>query len=364
MIPFWRKKHQEEPDKITFTVKNGEILLEKFITTFDGKRNPIRNFSCEELELATNNYDTVNITMIEVYFKFYKGFLQDRQISVLKFKSNEEYAYDECINNIVFASQMCHRHILKLIGCCIETRVPILVFESPVKYGTLRDHIHKHHEPHFESLSWKQRLKITTEIANTFSYLHVGFAKPIVYSNMNLSHFLLEEHYVPKLFDFSFAECIPKGETQIKEAQIRGTMGNMAPEHVMKSVLDEKCDVFGFGLLLLELLTGQSWLNGFLNSFAKKYGDSSETEDEDIKCSSGTEDHHWLWNFVKKINEDNWFVEVVDPIIVGEGLCPEIEQQMKVFAKLAVKCLFESGEDRPTMIDVAKQLRQLYLSAP
>ncbi|KAK0600668.1 hypothetical protein LWI29_017261 [Acer saccharum] len=357
MVPFQRKEYREKQCKTKSTVKNGEILLEKLITTFDGKRNPFRNFSSKELKLATNNFDTMNVIMDRWFFKLYKGFLLDRQISVMKFRSESQRAYDSCINNIVFASQMCHKHILKLIGCCLETEVPILVFESLVKYGTLWDHIHSHHK---ETLSWRQRLKIAMEISHTFAYLHVGFPRPIVYSWMSSSKFLLDEHCVPKLFDFSHAECIPEGETQIKDAEIRGIIGFVAPEHISMAVLDEKCDVYGFGSLLLELLTGQRAIDILV---------SSKTEDEDLQYSSGTEDedsgtqyHDLLGNFMKKINEDNRFIEAVDPIIVGDGLCLEIEQPLKVFRELAVKCLADSGEDRPTMIDAAKQLRQLYLS--
>ncbi|KAK0600010.1 hypothetical protein LWI29_010672 [Acer saccharum] len=337
-------------------VNNGEIFLEKLITTFDGNCNPFRNFSSKELKLATNNYDTMNIIIEDWFFKLYKGFLPDRQISVMKFGSE----YDCCINNIVLASQMCHKHILKLIGCCLETEVPILVFESLVKYGTLKDHILSHHKCHLETLSWRQRLKIAMEISHTFAYLHIGFPRPIVYSLMDSSQFLLDENCVPKLFDFSHAQCIPEGETQIKDAYVGGFHGYIAPEHISSGVLYEKCDVYGFGSLLLELLTGQR---------AYKILVSCTTEDEDLQYSSGIEDEDsgtqyqdLLRNFVKKIKEDNRFIEAVDPIIVGDGLCPEIEQQLKVCMELAFKCPSYSGEDRPTMIDAAKQLRQLYLS--
>ncbi|KAI9185683.1 hypothetical protein LWI28_009651 [Acer negundo] len=245
-----------------------------------------------------------------------------------------------------------------------ETPIPILVFESLFKYGTLQDHIDRHHELHLESLSWRQRLKITMEIANTFAYLHVGFPRPIVYAYISALQFLLDEHYVPKLVDFSYAECIPEGQTQIKGAQVRGFIGFMAPEQ-FNGVLNESCDVYGFGALLFEVLTGQ-WIHNLVRSNEMKDEDfksSSEIKDnEDRELSYKTKEKYWLCNFVKKINEDNRLIEALDPIIVGDGLCPEIEQQLKVCMKLAVKCLSYSGEDRPTMIDVAKQLRQLYLS--
>ncbi|TXG65472.1 hypothetical protein EZV62_006747 [Acer yangbiense] len=160
------------------------------------------------------------------------------------------------------------------------------------------------------------------EISHTFAYLHIGFPRPIVYSFMSPSKFLLDEHCVPKLFDFSNAQCIPEGETQIKDAQLRGTFGYIAPEH-MEGVLDEKSDVYGFG-----------------NENLLRH------------------------DFVKNINGENWFIVVVDPTIIGDGICPETRQQIQVFLELVViKCLSLSGGDRPSMIDVAKQLKQLYLSA-
>ncbi|KAK4852816.1 hypothetical protein QYF36_027262 [Acer negundo] len=203
------------------------------------------------------------------------------------------------------------------------------------------------------------------EISHTFAYLHVGFPRPIVYSWMGLSRFLLDEYLVPKLFDFSFAQCIPEGETHIKYAQSRGYVGYTAPE-LGRGVLNEKCDVYGFGKLLLEILTGQRKMS--------ETEDETETMDEDRKFFARVDDNwlldfetgekNWLCEFVKKINGENGIIVVVDPTIIGDGLCPETRQQIQVFLELVViKCLSHSAGDRPSMIDVAKQLRQLYLSA-
>ncbi|TXG65468.1 hypothetical protein EZV62_006743 [Acer yangbiense] len=210
------------------------------------------------------------------------------------------------------------------------------------------------------------------EISHTFAYLHIGFPRPIVYSLMSPSKFLLDEHCVPKLFDFSLAQCIPEGETQIKDAPVRGILGYVSPEH-MEGVLDEKCDVYGFGSLLLGLLTGQRPSDLIRSMY--EIEDETEIKDEDRKFFARVGDNwsldfetgqnHWSGpTFVKKINGENWFIVVVDPTIIGEGLCPETRQQIKVFLELVViKCLSRSGGDRPSMIDVTKQLKQLYLSA-
>ncbi|KAL5783708.1 hypothetical protein ACOSP7_008737 [Xanthoceras sorbifolium] len=212
-----RNNDLEKVEKTAFLMRNGEILLEKLIASCNGKRNPIRNFSSEEIKQATNDYDTRKVTKTDSLYELYGGFLRDRPIS--------------CFNNIVFASQMSHKNVLKLIGCCLETRVPILVFE-PVAYRTLDDHIHGPRQPHFEPLLW-------------------------THSGIRPSGILLDEHFVAKLFDFSLAKSIPEIETQIKDSVLRGTLGYIAPEHINTALHNEKSDVYSFGALLLVLLTGQ-----------------------------------------------------------------------------------------------------------
>ncbi|KDO40153.1 hypothetical protein CISIN_1g045247mg, partial [Citrus sinensis] len=118
-------------------VRNGATVLKELIASSHGKYNPYRIFSAKELEIATNNYDEREvIKQCDFYItKLYKGFWQERLISVLKFdESLPDSVYKYSINNIVYAAQMDHKHILKLIGCCLETPIPILVFE----YGEYR----------------------------------------------------------------------------------------------------------------------------------------------------------------------------------------------------------------------------------
>ncbi|TXG65466.1 hypothetical protein EZV62_006741 [Acer yangbiense] len=281
-------------------------------------------------------------------------------------KINDDNCFIEAVDPIIVGDGLCPEIEQQLKVCkelavkCLsdsETQIPILVFESVV-YKTLSDRIRN--DDRSQCYEWTQRLKIAIEIANAVAYLHVGFTRPIVSRSIKLANILFDEKCVAKLFDFTLSEVIPEGETHVNNGVVRATMGHIAPEYVYTGDFNEKSDVYSFGILLLELLTGQS---------ASKILVSSITEDEDLQYSSrtededsGTQDHDLFQNFVKKINEDNRLIEAVDPIIVGDGLCPEIEQQFKVCMELVVKCLSYLGEDRPTMIDAAKQLRQLYLS--
>ncbi|KAI9184931.1 hypothetical protein LWI28_002580 [Acer negundo] len=178
------------------------------------------------------------------------------------------------------------------------------------------------------------------EVANSLAYLHVRFSRPILFSGIKPSGILLDENYVAKLFDFSQSKSIPEGESRVNVKYSKGALGYIAPEYMEALVHNEKCDVYNFGGLLLLLLTG------------KRVHD----------LARGTKDESVLSGYVKKHSENNRLFEIVDPIIVGDdqGLCPEKEQQLQDFTELALRCASVSPEDRPTMIDVAKQLRQLY----
>lgn len=341
MISLFRRRNNEEKENNTRFLRNGKILLERLIRSCNGKQNPIRGYSAEELKAATNNYDQRQVMAYDDDFKLYKGFLQDRPVSVMCFLGhNSKWAEEYCYNNIVFASQMSHKNVLRLIGCCLETEIPTLVFES-VESGSLDYRIRRRSRPHFKPLLLAHRLKIAMEIANAVAYLHIGLRRPVVFRDIKLSHVLLDEQNVAKLYDFSASKSIPEGETHIKDAVLMGTAGFVAPEYMMTAYSNEKCDVFSFGMLLLELLTGKA-----IHSLAHTAHD----------------DGFFLLDYVKNHVENNRLQEIVDPVVVEDRSFPGKEQQLLAFVLLIFECVSESPADRPTMMHVAKQLRRMYLS--
>ncbi|KAJ9162511.1 hypothetical protein P3X46_022276 [Hevea brasiliensis] len=335
MTSCWRIKRDKKPEMETAFMKNGGMLLEKLIASCDGKCNPLRIYPADELKRATNDYDPQKIITRDSGYKLYKGVLQQRPVSVKKFKENSEQ-YEYCFNDIVFASQMSvHKNFLKLLGCCLETKIPILVFES-VEDGSLADRLYGPNKTHFEPLLWTQRLKIAMEIANAIAYLHAAFPKPIVFRNIKPLNIFLDESHVAKLSDFSLAVSIPEGESHVKDF-VAGGLGLIAPEYCTTNCFNEKQDVFNFGIFLLMLLTGQMAV--------------------DPRRELVLVDH------VKKYIEDDRFNDIVDSIIVEEGSWLGKYQQLQTFKVLSIRCISESEEDRPEMIDVAKELRQMYKSA-
>ncbi|KAJ4706494.1 putative Receptor protein kinase [Melia azedarach] len=340
MSSLWRRNSQEKKDNIIF-LRNGAVLLEKLITSCDGKRNPIRSFSIKELKIATDNFGQYQFIVYEAY-KLYKGFLQNRPVSIMYWYGNDhsQRENDSCYNNIVFPTQMSHKNVLQLIGCCLDTEIPTLVFESAEK-GTLADRIHGCRGPHFEPLLVAHRFKIAMEIANAVAYLHLGFRRPIVFRDIKPSKILFDEENVAKLFDFSLSESIPEGETHIKNGQVMGTYGFLAPEYLITSDYNEKCDVYSFGMLLLELLTGKTIMSLHLIA-------------QDDDCL--------LIEYVKKNVENDTLNEITDPIILEDSSSDGKEEQILAFLLLIFQCVNETPEERPPMMYVAKQLRQFYLS--
>lgn len=333
-----KKEKKEKEEKEAF-ITNGSILLEKLVAFCNGRCYPIRRYSAEELERATKNFDKQQLIKEYGYFNLYKGVSQGRKIMIKKFivrKIDEHMAFDE----IVYTSQLWpHRNILKLLGCCLETRYPILVFEY-VEDKTLADVILDRNEEYFRAISWKFRLKIVSDIANAVVYLHTALPRPIVHRNIKSSSIFLDENCVAKLSDFSISLCIPEGETYVQDIA-KGTIGLIAPESVLTGIVTEKTDVFSFGVFLLVVLTGQAAFDFHRQEKGEQF---------------------LLVNHFKEQIHKNRFGDMVDPVITAEGQWPGKEQQLQAFAALAFRCASPSAADRPTMIEVAKELRHMYKS--
>ncbi|KAJ6434444.1 hypothetical protein OIU84_018038 [Salix udensis] len=138
MTTCWGTKKDKKVNRETAFIRNGSKLLEKLVDICDGKCNSIRSFSATELEKATNNYDPQKLLIEDRFYNLYKGFLQGRPVSVKKFKDGDT-EYELCFNDIVYSSKMSvHKSFVKLLGCCLETPIPILVFEY-VGDRTLKD---------------------------------------------------------------------------------------------------------------------------------------------------------------------------------------------------------------------------------
>ncbi|OMP03339.1 hypothetical protein COLO4_10480 [Corchorus olitorius] len=257
------KRHDKDEieDGQTIFIKNGGALLEELIAFCNGRSNPIRHFSAKELSKATNNYDRRQMLVYDFGYKLYKGSLRDCSIIVKKYHDSSlpEFAVQP-YKGIAVGSQMsAHRNVLKVLGCCLETKQPTVVYES----GGTKTLYTCISTTNVESIPWKCRLKIARDLASAVAYLHTAFSRPVIHRDIRSSNVILDQNNVPKLIDFGLCISIPEGESHVEDA-VLGRTGHLAPEYAARGYLTEKVDVYQFGMLLFELLNGSGPLFCFI----------------------------------------------------------------------------------------------------
>ncbi|XVE63025.1 hypothetical protein DITRI_Ditri06bG0166500 [Diplodiscus trichospermus] len=329
------KRHDEDEDNNqNFFTKNGGVLLEELVTFSNGKPNPIRHFSAKELLIATNYYDTSQIVVQDDGYQLYEGSLKDFPIFVKKYDNYCPlgfYSATDPYKDIAIGSQMsAHKNVLKVIGCCLETKIPAIVYEYAAGTKTLSTCISP---ANVEPLPWKCRLKIAVDLTNAIAYLHTAFHRPIIHRNIKCSNIILDENNVPKLIHFGQCISIPEGQSHVFSTfarRMRWSLTNYFT-YFAEGNITEKIDVYYFGMILFELFTGNKPIHEFM--------------EYDVLAS----DEHWIRNVHN----------VVDSRITREGI---EAQRLLDFLKLCSRCMCYDEEKRPTMIEMAKELRRIHQS--
>ncbi|KAL7105878.1 hypothetical protein ACP275_07G074000 [Erythranthe tilingii] len=312
-----------------FFEQNGGFLLKQQLSSNETTIESTKIFSAKELEKATNNYSNDRILGRGGYGTVYRGILRDKRIVAIKKSIIMDHSQIEVfINEVVILTQVNHRNVVKLMGCCLETEVPLLVYEY-VSNNTLFYHIQNSGDmPWF---SWENRLRIATEAASALAYLHSSAAMPIIHRDVKSANILLDEYYTAKIADFGASRLIPIDRTQVTTL-VQGTLGYLDPEYFQTSQLREKSDVYSFGVVLAELLTGRKPL-----------------------CIQKIEEEMNLSTYFVMFVTKNRLFQIIEPRILKEGSL----EQISAVAAIVKRCLELKGEERPAMKEVMMELERL-----
>nr|XP_009411366.1 PREDICTED: putative wall-associated receptor kinase-like 16 [Musa acuminata subsp. malaccensis] len=330
-VIFQRRKFIKIKERY-FREHGGWILLEEIKAKeryFREQGLAFKIFAKEELEKATEKYDQNRVLGRGGHGTVYKGVLEDsRVVAIKKPKIIDESQKNEFGKELLILSQINHKNIVKLLGCCLEVEVPMLVYEF-VSNGTLFQLIHDNNSASPFSLA--TRLRIAHESAEALAYLHSSASPPIIHGDVKSSNILLDENYTAKVSDFGASKLVPKDEDQFATL-VQGTCGYLDPEYLQTCQLTEKSDVYSFGVVLLELMTRKKPI----------YFEASE-EERSLASS-----------FILA-SKENRLMEILDDQVRNEG-DTELIQEMTSLAK---QCLNFRGEERPTMKQVAEELDRL-----
>lgn len=227
-------------------------------------------FSYEEIFIATNCFSPENIVGRGGYAEVYRGVLEDGQAIAVKMLSratNDERKEKEFLTEIGTLGHVCHPNATALLGCCVDNGL-YLIFQFSSK-GSVASVLHDEKLP---VMGWAIRYKIAIGAARGLHYLHKTCPRRIIHRDIKSSNILLTADFEPQISDFGLAKWLPSQWTHHSIVPIEGTFGHLAPEYFMHGVVDEKTDVFAFGVFLLELITGKKPVDGSyqsLHSWAK-----------------------------------------------------------------------------------------------
>ncbi|XP_047085697.1 wall-associated receptor kinase 1-like [Lolium rigidum] len=299
-----------------FFIRNGGPLLEKI--------NNIKIFKEDELKRCTKNYSTTLGS--GAFGVVYKGILEDgkQHIAVKKSKYASKAQIDQFTNEVIIQSRVIHKNIVRLIGCCLEVDVPVLVYEF-VSNGNLEDILHGKSKV---LLTMDQRIVIAAESAEGLAYMHSKTTTNIQHGDVKPANILLDDNYIPKISDFGISRLIARGDDKHSE-EVIGDNNYMDPVYRETGLLTNKSDVYSFGLVLYELITG-------------------------IKANC-CEDGKLVKNHLESYTKNN--TTYVRPCIqLKQDKDTELLQSL---AEIASECLYRDVDQRPEMTDVAERIQSI-----
>ncbi|KAF8113281.1 hypothetical protein N665_0052s0004 [Sinapis alba] len=286
-------------------------------------------FTFEELKKCTENFSEANDVGGGGYGKVYRGILPSGQlIAIKRAQQGSLQGGLEFKTEIELLSRVHHKNVVRLLGFCFDRSEQMLVYEY-IPNGSLKDSLSGKSGIR---LDWTRRLKIALGSGKGLAYLHELADPPIIHIDIKSNNILLDENLTAKVADFGLSKIVGDPEKTHVTTQVKGTMGYLDPDYYMTNQLTEKSDVYGFGVVMLELLTGRSPI------------ERGKYVVREVKT---------------KMNKSRSLYdleELLDTTIIASS------SNLKGFEKyvdLALRCVEEEGVNRPSMGEVVKEIENI-----
>ncbi|KAI5331016.1 hypothetical protein L3X38_021142 [Prunus dulcis] len=277
-------------------------------------------FDLESIVAATNNFSTANKLGEGGFGPVYKGLLANGQeVAVKRLSKNSGQGLEQFKNEVMLTAKLQHRNLVRIFGCCIDAGEKMLIYEC-LANKSLDFFIFD--KSRSSLLDWKKRFEIILGIARGVLYLHQDSRLKIIHRDLKASNVLLDSTMNPKISDFGMAKMFGEDQIQANTNRVVGTYGYMSPEYAMEGRYSEKSDVFSFGVLLLEIISGKR---------NTSYDPSPNLIGQ-------------IWDMWR----EEQALAMVDPSLGESYPAHEVSRCIQI----GLLCVQESASDRPTMSEV------------
>ncbi|KAJ4820442.1 Protein kinase superfamily protein [Rhynchospora pubera] len=293
-------------------------------------------FTIAELQAVTQGFSMSNFIGEGGFGPVYKGYVDEKvkpglkaqPVAVKLLDLDGVQGHKEWLAEVIFLGQLRHPHLVKLIGYCYEDEHRLLVYEY-MQRGSLEKHLFK---KYFATLPWLTRLKIALGAAKGLAFLHEA-EQPVIFRDFKTSNILLDSVYEAKLSDFGLAKDGPEGDETHISTRVMGTHGYAAPEYIMTGHLTAKSDVYSYGVVLLEILTGR-----------RAVDKTRPTREQNLV--------EWAR---PSLNNSQKLARLMDPSLDGQYSTKAAQKA----AAVAYQCLSHNPKSRPQMSAVVEALEPL-----
>ncbi|VFQ82472.1 unnamed protein product [Cuscuta campestris] len=304
------------------------------VATFE---KPLRKLTFAHLLEATNGFSKSSLVGSGGFGEVYKAHLKDGSVVAIKKLIHVTGQGDrEFMAEMETIGKIKHRNLVPLLGYCKVGDERLLVYEY-MKWGSLEDVLHNNRDKNAPSLGWAARKKIAVGSARGLAFLHHSCLPHIIHRDMKSSNVLVDDDLEARVSDFGMARLVNALDTHLSVSTLAGTPGYVPPEYYQSFRCTTKGDVYSFGVILLELLSGKKPIN------TQEFGDDNN-----------------LVSWAKLLHKSKRSDEIFDPQLVADSPGDSDDhhrQQLHEYLKIAFACLEEKPYQRPTMIQVMAMFR-------